>query len=341
MHKLTSIATAIFSTILIINLHNSYAYQLQAEVKRESWPVQTNQHQQSSSLAFNQQHKPTPFGSTQHHYQQQQHHVAAPMQPWRSHGVMPPNNDQVLANSQQHQQQPVTTNTANAHPTLAAASNNNWQQIQFDSPGPNNNLSSGRVQQQQQLEAHATNQLPKNNHNQQIYLDEQSTVSNSFLSGNLEFALRQASGDESVFQPASTIGAPSHDPDWYHGHESGGTVGSANANNDHPFGRQLNASTDVSRTTTTTTTTTTSTTPLTPIIVEANENHADLHSEPPRSISINQHQKEYQTNSNQAIEINNQVFYDGPVTAPPVGDYYFSSSENLPNHNVRTSNAWW
>lgn len=163
--------------------------------------------------------------------------------------------------------------------------------------------------------------------------------------GNIELALRQASGDESVFQPQPTIGlhdASSSDwPPTQDGHKQ-----------QQQQVENINPKQGAPTTTTTTTTTTAATTTEQqmsnniqgePVVSQT----SDYYQQELQKLSSDQQQQEVtppivQLNTTMD-QSSNQVFYEGLATpaSPAPGDYYFSSSERLPNVSEKSSNAWW
>lgn len=155
-----------------------------------------------------------------------------------------------------------------------------------------------------------------------------------FLHARIGLAMRQAAnGDDNFFHPISLIGAPQV----------------AQQHQEWPSSpvRQLLSPVSTTSPLGTTTTTTTTTT-------EHNNNIevAPFHESSSSSgVSSGEHMQQsnqpilmLNSNQNSTVDINNQVIYEGPATAPPAGDnYYFSSSERLPNTDPgsKPSNAWW
>lgn len=241
------------------------------------------------------------------------------------------------------------------------------------------NVFSPRVATQHQQTSRSSIVMPPNNHNQALgsfnshhqhhprahqqpanQAEQASSPSSGFLSGgNLELALRQSAGDESVFQPSPAIGAPGHELDWFTQHppsspaNGGLQVSSASQRlsvlevmepNNHQEAAApaqpatTSSSGPVNTASTWTAVSSQQTTEQSNNIIGQDEPDGrykhDYH-------HLGGHQKEYQTNMN-SQELNNQVVYEGPATASPtIGDYFFSSSEKLPNLNERPSNAWW
>lgn len=178
--------------------------------------------------------------------------------------------------------------------------------------------------------------------------------SNGLLSASsLELALRQATGDESVFQPSPAFSAPGHSglEEW---------LASSTKINDE---RRNSINRGTSSALSGVVTTTPATTEQSNIVL----NHDGGLDDATSTTVVNSQQsmtREYPTNafgmfnsavtnnSNTAsgnnLDYSNQVIYEGPATVPPISDsYYFSTAEkdrasNNYNSNERTSsNAWW
>lgn len=202
-------------------------------------------------------------------------------------------------------------------------------------------------------------------------------TNNNFIRhlGNLELAMRQVSGDETLFQPSPILDVPGHSFDWstsnggsqvdrvnnlgrqpptgYHEFETSPSSASSQPPPTlHSMAPQLIASTTPATSTTAAVATTTTTAATT---TEHSNNILQLDSTLANTIAVNNHfthQKEYPTTnmmangsvSSLATDLNNnQVTYEGQATAPPPtpSDYYFSSSEKLPNNEGKAPNAWW
>lgn len=138
----------------------------------------------------------------------------------------------------------------------------------------------------------------------------------NFLQGNIELALRQASGDENVFQPSPTIGSHDMVTGW-----------TSTANNAYDRAFPVVSTTEQSNN----------------ILVQS----TDYYQQELQKLAEQQSTAPVVSNSaqNTTLELNgnnNQVFYEGPATPaqPSHGDYYFSSSE-MPNSPEKSSNVWW
>lgn len=190
---------------------------------------------------------------------------------------------------------------------------------------------------------------------------------------NLELALRQVSGDESVFQPSPTIVAVGHSSnfDWFTQapivrqqpnqiHQTGGPASarqmahlneSEQARNEH---NEIKTSASLAPATTTAQelANNNATNHLEPMILDHQQSSTSPHD------YYHEQQREQQAreqpqpagfltgnSSSSPIEFNNQVIYEGPVTPPASkDDYYFSTSERLPisssgnNNNINRNN---
>lgn len=197
---------------------------------------------------------------------------------------------------------------------------------------------------------------------------------------NLELALRQVSGDESVFQPSPTIVAAGHNFDWFtqtpsapqaqrsaqpdhHHHQHSAAASFSTGESRHDTGELATATASMAPP---------PTPPMTNEMLAKNATkhvEAALDDQQQQASTASLHDyyrdqqrsqpREPQANVSSSIEFNNQVIYEGPVTPPPSrDDYYFSSSERLPggvgsnsisrnNNNYyneqqnANSNAWW
>ena len=244
--------------------------------------------------------------------------------------VMPANNQAVSSKQFQHRQH---QNHHQYHQTGSAAqpgSSQHWRHKGLEAPlATYSDLSAGGSSQPR---AHLIHQPQQDS-------GQQSHQNSGFLANsNLELALRQASGDESVFQPSPIISSPAHHSDWslQTSPAEGARLGSV---------EQPSTVAPLSPPSTSPSTTEQSNS----IVVshEADSIRSEWSQRPAPQLS---HQKEYQTNQmmsgatgNGSLQDNfsNQVIYEGPATAPPVGDFYFSSSERLPNNSERVPNGWW
>jgi hypothetical protein len=183
---------------------------------------------------------------------------------------------------------------------------------------------------------------------------------------SLELALRQVSGDESIFQSSPTIVAVGHNSnfDWftqapsakqlYQVHhqqassipDTNSTSQSRNGLAESPMARPASPSSlapSSAPTTTPITTTTTkdaldknATISLEPLVLDHHQSAAsinDYYNNDQQRMQPREQQTSTHTNSSSPIEFNNQVIYEGPVT-PHSGDYHFAvptASERLPS----------
>lgn len=276
--------------------------------------------QQQMSSSFN--HKPTHFVTSSPNLISIGHSRGASL-------IMPANN-QIQAMSFHAPNHP-----ANYHPTALVT----------DAQSDLLSSSSGKmtITRLQKIDSNQTTEAPSNS-------------LRNYLQGSIELALRQASGDDNVFQPSSAI--PIDTP--HQNFESWSSSHLSKNNNNNPLiNDQLHSGgyehNQHHRNTS---------------VMEQSNNIAqnELPSSTPVSKQIdNQHefrmssvqQNEYPSNESPIssiqpsivanninstnptiVELNNHVLYEGLATAPPAGDYYFSSSEKLPNSEI-ASNAWW
>lgn len=187
-------------------------------------------------------------------------------------------------------------------------------------------------------------------------LNQTTDLRNVHHDSNLEMALRQVNSDEGMFQPSpALIVPPDHSYDWS-GQQT--TVVDAEIT-------QKSNNTNEQRSSETSTIATTTTTDQSNNILSHNlADYPDGSSGRPIGDTVGSYDpmslvngptgtsSNYQsgspvlgstaeTNATITVELPNHVFYEGPATAPPTGNYYFSSSEKLPNNGERASNAWW
>lgn len=223
------------------------------------------------------------------------------------------------------------------HPTTAPAFARNYahQQPQQDSTGAISNQPAGEdlAKHEQPLQSRSSNSTSTWNSNDNPRTEQANNngLLRGISEGDLELALRQANSDENVFQPSVAIPTTGHSYDhWSFAYSSTPTY-----NDQQQTGKDKQQQV------------TTSTTDQSNSIVPVQyPDPSSGHSFPDDS---NRHQETLQrtlaslnsTLSNQPIELSNQVFYDGPATAPPAGDYYFSSAERAPNNERASSNIWW
>jgi len=150
-----------------------------------------------------------------------------------------------------------------------------------------------------------------------------SRSSRDLLDRNIESSLRQASSDENAFKPSSAVGSE-YSLDWL-SHSSlaqpTSTIASSDERHSHSLVTTELSSTSIS-----------SGTPFKPA-----QSVYRQQTSAPKDQQLSEPQANHTSTDS---ELNNQVFYEGPATSPPAGDYYFSSSEKLPNSG-RVSNAWW
>lgn len=153
-------------------------------------------------------------------------------------------------------------------------------------------------------------------------------------SSPLELALRQASTDESVFQTSPIIGPPEPNLEWlsqaslsYHNsqqqQQQTATIGSTTEQNNN-IAQNEPAPAPAPKTP-----------PIHYTSLDSQESSLPFSQNERASLS-----NRASINLTQPSERNNQVVYEGPATAPPAGDYYFSSAEKLPNRE-KASNFWW
>lgn len=173
----------------------------------------------------------------------------------------------------------------------------------------------------------------------------------SLLSTNLELALRQANGDESVFQPSATIGLPNHDSyDW------GGAGQSSTLNQNLRSNSRTNHDDNANPTENHANMPTLAPLANRSLTATPGTTALELSNQMPIVLNYSQstsfNQKEDQTNANTSLEFNNQIIHEGPATPPSaisMDDFYFSSSEkNANNKDIAKdynepphSNAWW
>lgn len=180
----------------------------------------------------------------------------------------------------------------------------------------------------------------------------------NFFQGNIELALRQTSTDENVFQPSPIFSLSSDSNNNFNWLTSAQNTPKTVAQKVNRLSQpQPITSERISEQTN-------------PLLVMQHEEQHQTHSpttEQSNNIALNENhsQQDNQLTSPQVVtfssssnlgsgvlinvnsssngsaeELNNQVFYEGPATAPPANEYYFSSAEKLPNKG-RASNAWW
>lgn len=191
------------------------------------------------------------------------------------------------------------------------------------------------------------------------------------LSASLELALRQASGDESVFQPSPAMGATGHDSfDWNaklaqpdgkqlppvavassNNHRANsaalGNLGESLESNlvpnasvhEQQLQQQATAAAATVSPALTTSSIVASTTPAT--TTELN-NHVSSNQVEPVVLNhyqsiMSHHQRDFVGPANTSLEFNNQVIHEGPATPPSAAsadDYYFPSSERTANKEL-------
>ena len=204
----------------------------------------------------------------------------------------------------------------------------------------------------------------------------QSVESNSmgsFLQGNIEMALRQASGDENVFQLSPTIGVSEPSLNWPAGQTHLATTHQSfvKPNGDHH--QQIEPMKITPSDTSVTTTeqsnniaqneqsSSSSSSSLVPQVagtnlLERSQKEQNLDKTDKSSLVGKSNKDEQQTFNRSSVisspawdgqQVSNQIFYEGPATAPPTSpadNYYFSSSSSSgrqPEESERGSNSWW
>lgn len=151
------------------------------------------------------------------------------------------------------------------------------------------------------------------------------------LQSDLELALRQANGDESVFQPSSAMPVLGHTGynQWSYTHLSNHQSTSRAANTSRPDQQQQDSKT---KSDAVTQSTTESTLGAQTLLNESANKQQDPDREPATASSHLQ------------SELNSiQSLHETPALAGSNGpDYYFSSAERAPSSNERaSSNVWW
>ena len=288
------------------------------------------------------QQQPAVLASNNRHLDQKTQAISLALSQTRAPLILPANNE-------------AASNNYNIHPLNTA----NWPQESPQSPKT-------ASQDYKQL-AHGGGSLA-NKHIQQL----EASQSNS-LANNIELALRQASGDESVFQPAPAFGTPGggHGLDWFMQSNSPflttqqqapsqtkETVHSSTITNSNQLvspasfeqqqqqqQQQHNSFSSSTRAATTSTTTTSTSTysPLNPIADQSNS----ISFGPQRTTStlfgnqsLSQAGGAFSTNT----DLSNQLVYE--ATAAPsdgggTGNYFFMSPHKVSNVGERSSNVWW
>lgn len=195
-------------------------------------------------------------------------------------------------------------------------------------------------------------------------LMDPSSSNNSLLKGvsesDLELALKQASSEDNVFPPPAAMiptGGYSYDQWSLSARPSTPTTSRGEQRDEKAFREQLQNQQEHQQAASSTTDQSNSIVPV-PVSLSSESSigghHQLLHDQMSQQESM-QHTQTKPLSSggpqqggsssssiNQPNELSNQVFYEGPATAPPVaGDYYFSSAERAPNNEKASSNIWW
>lgn len=182
------------------------------------------------------------------------------------------------------------------------------------------------------LQSSTSDNAPNRNSNDSLRMDQANNngLLRGILEGDLELALRQANSDENVFQPSAAIPTVGHSYDqWSFAYSSAPTYSDQQQEGKGQQQQVTPSTTDQSNS----------------IVPAQNLGLASGHSFPDERNRPHENLQQTlplnATQSDHPIELGNQVFYDGPATAPPAGDYYFSSAERAPNNEKASSNIWW
>lgn len=316
--------------------------------------------QQSSSMRETRLWDPRPqSGSVREISDDRIEHSAASHNQGLRSSLIKPANNQIHAGNFQQSPSIVGQAPRQTDSKVAAATNEVKDSVEF--------RNHHRHREEQLLESQVLNHATPNRDGPS---GQKKEAASSGGVSNLELALRQVSGDESLFHPSSAIPTVGHHKqfDWFAQPTQTGQLEQAQPST----GRRVSLldQSDVGNRSRNEIAAEISTrapaTLATVMVLVSNETHQHPDSAPPdhhqpeESLpSLNGHfndqrQKRLQTLSlpqttaSSSIEFNNQVIYEGPVTPPiPTDNYYFSSSEKLPSNNNdyynehANSNAWW